>query len=373
MKRLSYQYSILAAMWAILLSFSITSCDLFGKDDDDDKEKTHSALVPDEERKDEPVDNTLYRIPCLQWGASKSTVKNFMNGYTLLSGETENLIAFDGKYKEAFTAYLFRDGKLVGSDVCFDKEVIASRSTLENKLQNDKYQFVDYLTDGSPLYLSSDEKTVVIIGDDTDYDTWDVYYYDYDYIMDSGGDDTGTLYRNPYITWGANMTSVRNYMSGYELFYETETILGYEGVYKEDFTAYYFSSDTKKLYSSYVCIAWTSVAKSTIQNKIVADGYEYVNTTSDGALLYLSSNGKTVVVIEEDSEYQTYDVFYYDYNYIVGSDSRRQGELLAGETVLPIDQHLMMEVAEQMKAVRPTWRLARISAKATRFADEFKQ
>ena len=52
-----------------------------------------------------------FKEPCLKWGASKSTVKSFMSGYTMQSEDDENIF-YKGKYREALTGYMFRSGQV---------------------------------------------------------------------------------------------------------------------------------------------------------------------------------------------------------------------------------------------------------------------
>ena len=64
-----------------------------------------------------------FKEPCLQWGAGKSTVKNFMTGYTIQSESDDNLF-YKAKLKEMLTGYSFKSGKLNLSSVVLLPSVV---------------------------------------------------------------------------------------------------------------------------------------------------------------------------------------------------------------------------------------------------------
>lgn len=57
-----------------------------------------------------------FNDPCLQWGASKSSVKNYMSKYNLLD-ETSTQLGYNGSGKTYMYAYMFENGKLNGSSI----------------------------------------------------------------------------------------------------------------------------------------------------------------------------------------------------------------------------------------------------------------
>ena len=102
-----------------------------------------------------------FKEPCLKWGASKSTVKSFMSGYTLQSEDDENIF-YKGKYREALTGYMFRSGGLYISTV-----VLFTSSVGTDELAaflNERYV---YVTQNSSeyyfAYATPDEKNVVVL------------------------------------------------------------------------------------------------------------------------------------------------------------------------------------------------------------------
>ena len=102
-----------------------------------------------------------FKEPCLQWGASKSTVKSFMSGYTLQSEDNESIF-YKGKYREALTGYMFRTSGLYVSTVML---LTSSVSTDElAAFLNERYV---YVTQNSSeyyfAYATPDEKNVVLL------------------------------------------------------------------------------------------------------------------------------------------------------------------------------------------------------------------
>jgi len=102
-----------------------------------------------------------FKEPCLQWGASKSTVKSFMSGYTLQSEDDESIF-YKGKYREALTGYMFKSSGLYVSTVML---LTSSVSTDElAAFLNERYI---YVTQNSReyyfAYATPDEKNVVLL------------------------------------------------------------------------------------------------------------------------------------------------------------------------------------------------------------------
>ncbi len=54
---------------------------------------------------------TLYKDPCFKWGASMSTVKSTMSGYSLMNSNEEGLL-YEGKQAEDFIMYMFENNSL---------------------------------------------------------------------------------------------------------------------------------------------------------------------------------------------------------------------------------------------------------------------
>ncbi len=57
-----------------------------------------------------------FNDPCLQWGASKSSVKSYMSKYNLFNEKSTSL-TYDGSGKTYMYSYLFENGKLNSSGI----------------------------------------------------------------------------------------------------------------------------------------------------------------------------------------------------------------------------------------------------------------
>lgn len=57
-----------------------------------------------------------FNDPCLQWGASKSSVKSYMSKYNLFNEKSTSL-TYDGSGKTYMYSYLFENGKLSSSSI----------------------------------------------------------------------------------------------------------------------------------------------------------------------------------------------------------------------------------------------------------------
>ena len=106
-----------------------------------------------------------YEIPCLQFGASSSTVKSFMSGYTMIS-ETDEILLYTGKHPVSFVAYLFTNSALTLSSV-----IIPITSVDINEL-------VSFLAERY-VYVTKDEEENVIILHFESMNSEEVYFIGY--------------------------------------------------------------------------------------------------------------------------------------------------------------------------------------------------
>lgn len=119
-----------------------------------------------------------YATPCLNWGCSFSTVKNFMSGYTLEESDSESLVYSDGTGK-FFYFYVFENGRLACSEVL----TYSSKLTEVTKFLHERYVFVASDTlDGDPvaLYLNVDADMIVALVTMADSGVIAVLYMPYD-------------------------------------------------------------------------------------------------------------------------------------------------------------------------------------------------
>lgn len=100
-----------------------------------------------------------YFIPCLNWGASKSTVKNFMKGYTI-SEETSTSITYKGSGTQILTMYSFENNILASSGLALDGSYVDSDNLIDFMLE--RYVPVSYDEDGYAFYfITPDNKTAL--------------------------------------------------------------------------------------------------------------------------------------------------------------------------------------------------------------------
>lgn len=69
-----------------------------------------------------------FNDPCLQWGASKSSVKSYMSKYSLLN-ETSTQLGYDGSGKTHLYAYIFENGKLNVSSILVKSSYVSDITT----------------------------------------------------------------------------------------------------------------------------------------------------------------------------------------------------------------------------------------------------
>ena len=126
------------------------------------------------------------------------------------------------------------------------------------------------------------------------------------------------IYKEPYIAWGASKSQTKNYMSGYSLFEEEDNRLVYYGKYLELMTIYDFESS--KLVTSTVVIETSATTKAKIDKQLKDNSYSYVSESS-GTSLYLSPDGKTIVLMWENTDVSAYYVQYVDYEWFMDDNT----------------------------------------------------
>lgn len=103
----------------------------------------------------------LYREPCMQWHASKATVKNFMSDYTLQS-ETDNALYYKGKLRELLTGYSFKNSGLELSSVALAAALVDAGEMVDFMLE--RYVYVTHDEDQYYYgFVTPDKKNVVLM------------------------------------------------------------------------------------------------------------------------------------------------------------------------------------------------------------------
>jgi len=101
----------------------------------------------------------LYREPYLQFGASKSSVKSYMSGYTL-SDEDDEALIYDGKGIEAYQLYTFKNSAMNAAAVIVYVSAV-STSDLATYL-SERYVYLGTTSDSEIMMLKSIDEKVVI-------------------------------------------------------------------------------------------------------------------------------------------------------------------------------------------------------------------
>mgnify|MGYP006916044038 CR=1 FL=1 len=302
MKKTSYLWSLAAMCFAVTLSAGFASCG----DDDDDPEPTPTPV--------EPVDPTpqpvsSYLEPYQTWGATKATVKNYMKDYELLS-ESDTQVAYYGKDIIDYYFYGFENAALVFSEIDYDYNQIA-KSALESKLTKAGYEKLG-TKDSTDYYLSADEKTYVWLSTSDYYEEFELIYIDYEWWNSHEPDPTPTAnWKDPYIVWGASKAAVKNYMSDYTMYGETDGIIAYYG--KDDEDSYWYFFDSAKLVQSEVDVPLDVTTLNDLYTKLTADGYQYLGAQPDTVNHFVSTDQATYIFLVTNSYYGVYEVAYCDY------------------------------------------------------------
>ena len=219
----------------------------------------------------------LFEEPYLNWGASKSTVKSnrSSNGYTLRS-EGDDYLYYEPKYKEKYSYYRFESNELNSCYVYFDASV-ASQAELESIVKNTGAIY-DFTSDsGTIFYDSADGKYWMAIGYlESSAETYISYH--------RTTTSNTTLFEEPYLNWGASMSTVKSNRSsnGYTLRYEYDSSMAFEPKYKEKYSSYLFD-DTGGLYISSVYFETSTISFSEL--------VEYVRTTLGAVYDYTADSG----------------------------------------------------------------------------------
>lgn len=102
---------------------------------------------------------TVYPIPCLEWGASKSTVKNFMKGFSLKEEESTSL-TYTGTGSHLLTTYTFESGILSGSGVALNGSYVDADKLADYMLE--RYVPVSVDEENYSFYfITPDNKTML--------------------------------------------------------------------------------------------------------------------------------------------------------------------------------------------------------------------
>ena len=139
-------------------------------------------MMSEPEPEPEP-EQVYWREPYLNWGATKTAVKNYMSSYEMV-GETDNIVAYYGKDTEYAYWYFFESAKLVESEVDIAQEDV-TYSYLKNKLVGDGYESLGTKPDSVAHYYSQAKGTYVFLVTSKYYGDYELQYCDYAWLASS--------------------------------------------------------------------------------------------------------------------------------------------------------------------------------------------
>ena len=126
------------------------------------------------------------------------------------------------------------------------------------------------------------------------------------------------LYREPCVNWGASRGTVKSYMSAYSISMEYDTLLYYDGHFKEYLFCYVFSSSNELLFD-YVLLKHTSVTTDQLLGYL-QERYLVIGEYRDDEYIdyvFETLDGKTVIELPVREHYEDdYYVIYSPSNYI---------------------------------------------------------
>lgn len=135
-------------------------------------------------------------------------------------------------------------------------------------------------------------------------------YGSYNIDVKQAGSENTIIYREPYTSWGATKSQVKTYMKNYTLYSEEDDMLTYNGMNLEVFTMYAF--ENSKLAMACVAIETGKTTLTKIEEQLQKNNYVKGGAAQDGTVIYRSSDLKTMVFIETNTEVGAYYIKYYD-------------------------------------------------------------
>lgn len=143
-------------------------------------------------------------------------------------------------------------------------------------------------------------------------------YGSYNIDVKQAGSENTIIYREPYTSWGATKSQVKTYMKNYTLYSEEDNMLTYVGMNLEVFTIYAF--DNSKLVMACVAVETGKTTLAKIEEQLQKNDYVKSGVAQDGTVIYGSSDLKTLVFIETDTEVGAYYIRYYDASLIISDE-----------------------------------------------------
>lgn len=117
----------------------------------------------------------------------------------------------------------------------------------------------------------------------------------------------GGIYNEPCLEWGASMSKVKSFMSGYTLYDSSSTTLAYKGKLKEKYITYMF--ENSRLVTSGVFVPLSCNAEDLIG--FLSERYVYVGKQT-GYYTFFTLDQKTIIMMDV-SEKGYYSIVYIDF------------------------------------------------------------
>ena len=122
-------------------------------------------------------------------------------------------------------------------------------------------------------------------------------------VTQAAKEESSPLFEEPYIVWGSTVSSVKSFMSGYDVGNDGNLlesngnyVLWYYGKNKVNEIDYYFTSSTSGLVYSLVFFDSQKVSKEEIISAFKDKDYTY-NTTEDNITYYQTKDGSSYVAL----------------------------------------------------------------------------
>jgi len=119
------------------------------------------------------------------------------------------------------------------------------------------------------------------------------------------------LYREPFVKWGVTKEDVKSYMDAFNIVEDNDKHISYNGKYSEVFTGYSF--DNGQLWNAVVALNSLAVESDALKRQMQKNNYMPSGLTTGGIPVYVSSDRKTVTLLDDVTEPQAYFVRYFDY------------------------------------------------------------
>ena len=300
----------------------------------------------------------IYREPYTSWGATKPQTKSYMSSYTLYQ-EDDDALYYIGNNKETLVAYMFTESKLYSAAVIVNTSK-TTLSEIDQQLRKNGYTYVS-----DKLYASTDQKTIVMIEENTSSEAFFIYYYDINYI----NSQNDTYFEEPYITWGASKSTVKTNMSnrGYSILQESSQAtdnyyIVYYGKYKELYSMYLFNSSIKLSQVGIIFNA-SDASVNDLRNYLTSSlGYTYKGTNSAKTqFFHLSADGLSYAIVESGSSNDGTEMTYVTFvSFDTVSSGSRQNTRGGNDTFETIDTHLLDNINTHDIKEAKKWRAVRL-------------